>query len=252
MTVNEEVSIAIRIYDGVSATAKQMGETVDQTKAQVDALDSAVKNANASIDSATTDLEKMTITSRDTSNLVSSDTGFINSRLNEVVSNAGDARNELQAITTEMEASVMAVQTKQALELSTLMGVKESVGSVIGGVTALGLVSQETAQDLAKVNAAFQLMAGAATGLKTLQVLMTSLNAQTAINASLNTFLSVVRNHALGMAAVGAGLGAMAGVAGMYLYTNNQSNKTVNITVDGGGPTAVAQEIYTVVNGGAL
>lgn len=252
MTVNEEVSIAIRIYDGVSATAKQMGETVDQTKAQVDALDSAVKNANASIDSATTDLEKMTITSRDTSNLVSSDTGFINSRLNEVVSNAGDARNELQAITTEMEASVMAVQTKQALELSTLMGVKESVGSVIGGVTALGLVSQETAQDLAKVNAAFQLMAGAATGLKTLQVLMTSLNAQTAINASLNTFLSVVRNHALGMAAVGAGLGAMAGVAGMYLYTNNQSNKTVNITVDGGGSSAVAQEIYTVVNGGAL
>lgn len=252
MTVNEEVSLAIRIYDGVSATAKQMGETVDQTKAQVDALDSAVKNANASIENATDDIGRMRIESGTTSTKVKTDADGIDSRLDATLTHAKTVKAQMDQTTAQMEQAVMAVQTKQALELSTLMGVKESVGSVIGGVTALGLVSQETAQDLAKVNAAFQLMAGAATGLKTLQVLMTSLNAQTAINASLNTFLSVVRNHALGMAAVGAGLGAMAGVAGMYLYTNNQSNKTVNITVDGGGSSAVAQEIYTVVNGGAL
>lgn len=252
MTVSEEVSLAIRIVDGVSATAKQIQASTDDAKVSVDALDGSVRRVSNSIESAQGDMEGMRSKSRETSTSVQSDTSYINARLSDVVSNAQDAKNQMQTITSEMEGAVMAVQTKQALELSTLMGVKESVGSVIGGVTALGLVSQETAQDLAKVNAAFQLMAGAATGLKTLQVLMTGLNAQTAINASLNTFLSVVRNHALGMAAVGAGLGAMAGVAGMYLYTNNQSSKTVNINVDGGGSSAVAQEIYTVVNGGAL
>lgn len=252
MTVNEEVSLAIRIVDGVSATAKQIQASTDDAKVSVDALDASMDRVGASIDSVKSDLSSVKVESGVTSSKVKTDATEIDGRLDATLAHAKSVQTQMDQTATKIKGSISEMQTQQALELSSLMGIKESVGSVIGGVTALGLVSQETAQDLAKVNAAFQLMAGAATGLKTLQVLMTSLNAQTAINASLNTFLSVVRNHALGMAAVGAGLGAMAGVAGMYLYTNNQSSKTVNINVDGGGSSAVAQEIYTVINGGAL
>lgn len=230
MSVNEQVTLAIKVVDEVSATAKQMESSAESAKQAVDALDMSVDSANASI-------------------------GTAKEGLDTVVVKSESAKQAVKEDTAAMERDILHVQTKQALELSTLMAVKESVSAVTGSMVALGLVSDETAEDLMKVNAGFQLITGAATGLKALQVLMTGLNAQTAINASLNTFLSVVRNHALGLAAVGAGLGAMAGVAGMYLYTNNQSSKTVNIEVQGGASdnnTAVASQIYEIVNGGAL
>jgi hypothetical protein len=229
MSVHEEVDLAIRLVDQVSATARQMEESADSAKQSVDALEQSVDNANSSISTAKTGLDTVVVQSE-------------------------SAKQAVREDTVAMERDIMAVQTKQALELSTLMAVKESVSAVTGGMIALGMVSDETAQDLMKVNAGFQLISGAATGLKALQVLMTGLNAQTAINASLNTFLSVVRNHALGMAAVGLGLGAMAGVAGMYLYSNNQSSKTVNIEVTGGTEAQrdTASQIYSIVNGGPL
>lgn len=326
MTVNEQVTLAIKVVDEVSATAKQMQASAEEARQSVDALDRSMESASATATSAREGLDAVvtearqsvpkvtesaeamedavtdamrdaraevqrTLDSMDGASIGSVDVDGIGIR-EAVDAEASDARiildglmddsartrdrvtadgARVQAVTDAVEASsaqaraqvasdsaamqrdILAVQTKAVLELSTLMAVKESVSAVTGGIVALGLVSDETAKDLMQVNAGFQLVAGAATGLKALQTIMVGLNAQTAINASLNTFLSVVRNHALGMAAVGAGLGAMAGVAGMYLYTNNQNTKNVSIEVQGGSDTeSTASQIYQIVNGGAL
>lgn len=250
MTVEEQVSLAIRVVDGVSATAKQMQASAEEAKLSVDALEMSTESVNSSIDTTS---GKLGTVVRESASSVGSVSADAQAMEDAVTSSMKTARDQIDATSRAMDTARMEMQTKQALELSTLMGMKEAVGSVTGGMIALGLVSEDTAQDLAKVNAGFQLMAGAATGLKTLQVLMTGLNAQTAINASLNTFLSVVRNHALGMAAVGAGIGAMAGVAGMYLYTNNQNSKTVNINVESDRSSSMSvDEMYRLFDFGAL
>lgn len=273
MTVQRSVELTVKLVDQVSATAKQMQASADEAKESVVSLEHAQDSVNINIESTRKSLDDVVTDARstqtETSRIVQSIQDVVDSvevhtpdvdssiakvrtDLDGVSSKAKSTATQVKTSMAEADESIIATQTRQALELATLMGIKESVGSVISGVTQLGLVSDETAKDLAKVNAGFQLVAGAATGLKTLQVLMTALNTQTAINASLNTFLSVIRKPAIGSAIVGLGLGAMAGVAGMYLYTSNNSSKNVTVNVTDTASETTKGEIFRVVNGGAV
>lgn len=242
------------IDSALSETQAKIDRTVGEAKASLDTVDtsSIEQSVQTSVDRVK---DEVGTAKRKIDALPSeavSPTDRTKQKLEEVSDKARETSADVDSAMKDAQTSIMETQTRQALELATLMGIKESVGSVISGVTQLGLVSDETAQSLGKINAGFQLMAGAATGLKTLQIVMTALNTQTAINASLNTFLSVIRKPAIGAAAVGLGLGAMAGVAGMYLYTSNTSNKQVTVNVTDTANKETNQEIYRVVNGGAL
>ena len=150
------------------------------------------------------------------------------------------------------EAKRQAEQLDLVTQLTTLMGIREGVSAVTGGIIGLGIVSDETAVQLQKVNAAFSIMAGAVTGIKALQAVMTTLNATEAVGtvlAGLRTALS----SPVGIVAVGAGIGAAAGVAGALLMTtNNSTTNTTNINVTDTTPTNATSEIYRVVAGGAL
>lgn len=136
-------------------------------------------------------------------------------------------------------------------QLTALMGFRESVSAITGGIIGLGLVSDETAQDLQKINAAFSIFAGAVTTIKAVQAVMTTLNAATAANAVINTYNAVVSNPAM-MAGVGIAVGAAAGIAGALLLSSNTTNNNTTIKVDSGTPQQATNEIYRVVGGGAL
>lgn len=145
-----------------------------------------------------------------------------------------------------------AEQLDLVAQLTTLMGIREGVSAVTGGIIGLGIVSDETAQDLQKVNAAFSVMAGAVTSIKALQAVMTTLNATEAVGTVLAGLRTALSSPA-GIIAVGAGIGAAAGVAGALLMTSNSTtNNSTTINVTDTTPQQSVSEIYQVVGGGAL
>ena len=171
---------------------------------------------------------------------------------------AGTKLDELELKQQEARQSIDKTDQKLAnqqvgivTQLTALMGFRESVSAVTGGIIGLGLVSDETAQDLQKINAAFSIFAGAVTTIKAVQAVMTTLNAATAANAVINTYNAVVSNPAM-MAGVGIAVGAAAGIAGALLLSSNTTNNNTTIKVDSGTPQQATSEIYRVVGGGAL
>lgn len=171
---------------------------------------------------------------------------------------AGAKLDELEVKQQETRQSIDRTDQKLATQqvgivtqLTALMGFRESVSAITGGIIGLGLVSDETAQDLQKINAAFSIFAGAVTTIKAVQAVMTTLNAATAANAVINTYNAVVSNPAM-MAGVGIAMGAAAGIAGALLLSSNTTNNTTTIKVDSGTPQQATNEIYRVVGGGAL
>lgn len=83
--------------------------------------------------------------------------------------------------------------------------------------------------------------------------MMATLNAQTAINASLSTYLAVLKNPAM-LAGVAVAGGAAVGFAGAYLMTrnNNTTNNTNNINIQGEAPRDAVAQIIDIFEGGAL
>ena len=159
---------------------------------------------------------------------------------------------ELRSSMQDTQDSAMANQVSVLTQLTAVMGLKEGLSAVTGGMISLGLVSDDTAKSLGMVNSAFSMMAGAVSMIKSVQAVMTTLNTTSAIGASIDAFRATLTNPAmLGVVALAGG--AALGVAGAYLMTNNTTNNnqtTVNI-VDT-TPAAAQSEILQVVTGGAL
>lgn len=159
---------------------------------------------------------------------------------------------ELRSSMQDTQDSAMANQVSVLTQLTAVMGLKEGLSAVTGGMISLGLVSDDTAKSLGMVNSAFSMMAGAVSMIKSVQAVMTTLNTTSAIGASIDAFRATLTNPAmLGVVALAGG--AALGVAGAYLMTNNTTNNnqtTVNI-VDT-TPVAAQSEILQVVTGGAL
>ncbi|MBO4797456.1 MAG: hypothetical protein J5494_01605 [Candidatus Methanomethylophilaceae archaeon] len=176
----------------------------------------------------------------------------VNLRARESAQSVGLSQRQARADISATDSALMLQANRIMLQMGAIAGLKEGVGSVINGITSLGLVSDETAQSLAKINSAFQLMAGAVSTIRAIQGAMTALNVATAINASLNSFNAVLANPAMA-AGVGLAAGAALGVAGAYLMTQNNSQTTNNITIiDGSDRVETGTEIYDLVRGPAV
>lgn len=178
------------------------------------------------------------------------------SRVVEDNTNAQEHNIAVQAqVRQESQATNQTLQSQQVTlmtQLTALMGFKEATANVIGGVTALGLVSDEAAQDLMKINAAFNLFAGAVTALKSVQAVMTTLNTASAIGASIDAFRVTLQRPAMA-ATVGIAAGAAMGVAGAFLLSGSSTtNNTTTITVQDTTPSSAVNEIYQIVSGGTL
>ena len=164
-------------------------------------------------------------------------------RAADEVSVADDAMQQLQRQSQQLDMMT---------QLTALMGMREGVSAITGGLIGLGVVAGEDAEQLNKINAAFSLMAGAVTTLKTLQAVQMTLNTAEASGAVITAFRAAVSNP-LGIAMVGAGLGAAAGVAGALLLSNSTTNNSnVNVTIQDTTPQEAVSDVYQVVTGGAL
>ena len=160
-----------------------------------------------------------------------------------------------RAIQTDrrLQSTTEATQVRLLTQMAVIGSLDGAVRSISGGMQALGIVSDETAAQLGKVGAAFGIIKGTAQGLTAIKGLMATLNAQTAINASLSSYLAVLKNPAM-LAGVALAGGAALGFAGAYLMTSNNNSTTNNTTinVDSNTPQNATNNIIKIVEGGAL
>lgn len=223
--LQKTIEYIFKLSNDVTASAKQASQSLDEANVKVVDFEHGQERAQSTA-------EETSLTVR------------------QVEADTKAATDSIQA---ELDATKrQAEQLDLVAQLTTLMGIREGVSAVTGGIIGLGIVSDETAQDLQKVNAAFSVMAGAVTSIKALQAVMTTLNATEAVGTVL-TALRTALSSPTGIIAVGAGLGAAAGVAGALLMTtNNSTSVTNNIRVEDTTPKQSVSEIYQVVGGGAL
>lgn len=140
-----------------------------------------------------------------------------------------------------------------------MQGLSSATGQAISSMRTLGLISDDTAEALSKVQAGIQLITAAGTAIKSLSGLVSVLNAQEAIHNALLTFKKVLSNP-VNLAIIGIAGTAAAGVAGAaymgYRYTQNKNvsnSTTANITIqDTSVQKETASEIINILGGGAL
>lgn len=150
---------------------------------------------------------------------------------------------QVRSTTNELQKQQLTIVT----QLTSLMALQSSVSAVTGGITGLGIVSDETAKQLQKVNAAFSLFTGSIQLITSLKAVMSALNITTAGYATIMTYLTALKNP-LAIGLIGAGVGAAAGV-GAYLLTqnNNSTSNQTSITInDTASNQAVAQEVFYI------
>lgn len=182
------------------------------------------------------------------------------SQMADSASDADDAVNRLteseeRAISTTrtLDNDLKGNQVQLLTQMAVIGSLSGAVNSITGGMRGLGIVSDETAEKLQGVGSAFAIIKGTAQGLTAVKALMATLNAQTAINASLSSYLAVLKNPAM-LAGVALAGGAAIGVAGAYLMNssnNTTNNNTTNVTIEDTSPKN-ATEVYRIFGGGAL
>ncbi|MBR6911155.1 MAG: hypothetical protein IKN41_04790 [Candidatus Methanomethylophilaceae archaeon] len=148
-------------------------------------------------------------------------------------------------------------QTKQEIQgtILTLTAMASAVNRVTNGLIQLGMISDADAESIKNINAAFQVMIGLATGLKSLALVQEMLNLQALKGAIINTYNSVLESP-WKLALVSAGAGAAAGVAMAYgansgSVTENTVNNIIIRDVSGAQSNA-ANSINATINGGKV
>lgn len=116
---------------------------------------------------------------------------------------------------------------KQVIAVS---AVGRGIRSINNGLISLGLVSDETAAKLQKINAAVGMVVGSFQLVKGSIQIVKSLTAAEGLLAGVRTYNSVLKNPAM-LSVVPVGLSAAAGVGGYFAGKNSQNNSTVNQTV---------------------
>lgn len=269
------IEYIFKLSNDVSAQAGQASQSAQSAKVAIDDMNGSVERSEQVLDGMQSTLDTMGARAREASNDVSAQAGQASRSADEASQNvrrstdeigmdldeaAADARrkaSEIEAATQSAKESIE--EAKRATEqidiltqLTSIMGIREGVSAVTGGIIGLGIVSDETAQDLNKVNAAFSVMAGAVTMIKSLQAVMTTLNATEAVGAVLASLRTAVSSP-VGAAIVGTGIGVAAGLAGGLLLTSNTTNNnSTTINVSDTTPQQATSEIITIVAGGAL
>lgn len=175
------------------------------------------------------------------------------SEAQEGVDRLVDSEQRAIDTTRRLDTDLKGTQIQLLTQMAVIGSLGGAVNAITGGMENLGLVSDETAQKLRGVSSAFGIIKGTAQGLVAVKALMATLNAQTAINASLSSYLAVLKNPAM-LAGVALAGGAAVGFAGAYLMNNNSNttnNSTTNVTIEDTSPKN-ATEVYRIFGGGAL
>lgn len=253
--LNKQIEYLFKLVDNVSSSASQMAQSLDEAGNRIDANLARQDEMRSSVRMTGEALDDQRVRADEAASGVRGSVSDMELALDELDASTDvslSKQAELRSSMQDTQDSAMANQVSVLTQLTAVMGLKEGLSAVTGGMISLGLVSDDTAKSLGMVNSAFSMMAGAVSMIKSVQAVMTTLNTTSAIGASIDAFRATLTNPAmLGVVALAGG--AALGVAGAYLMTNNTTNNnqtTVNI-VDT-TPAAAQSEILQVVTGGAL
>ena len=248
---DQDVSKLQQTMESVNGTAPELQSTLETVREQVR---TAGQDVSAELDGVTARADRTSDESRGIidrlRSYVRDNASEIRSDYDSMMAKSDEARRRIGSDLESMDRQ--AKQIDIMTQLTTIMGMREGVSAVTGGLIGLGVVAGEDAEQLNRINAAFSLFAGAITMIKTLQAVTTTLNAVEGTGAVITAFRAAVSNP-MGIALVGAGLGAAAGVAGaLMLSSSTTNNTTTNITVQDTTPAEARVEVYQLYAGGAL
>lgn len=252
--LNKQIEYLFKLVDNVSSSAGQMAQSLDEAGQRVDAnmvkqeeLQRSVEATGAVLDGQQVKADQMS-THLDSAVEDMRQTMDI---LNAEVDVASAKQEELRDEMLHTQTTASDTQISLLTQLTAVMSLKEGVSAVSNGLISLGIVSGDAAQALSQVNAAFSLMAGAVSTLKSIQAVMTTVNAASAIGAAIDTYRATLANPAM-LGAVALASGAAIGVAGAYLMSNNTTNNSTTVNIVDTTPAQAQSEILQVVTGGAL
>ena len=173
----------------------------------------------------------------------------------EMVDELNTDVQQLEANSASASASVKSMKQEVQNTILTMTAMASAINGVTNGLITLGIVSDQDAERIKMVNAAFQVMIGMATGLKALALVQEMLNLQALKGAIINTYNSVLESP-WKLALVSAGAGAAVGVAAAYGTGGNTTvaNTTNNIIIrdTSGSQANAANSISATINGGKV
>lgn len=178
-------------------------------------------------------------------------------RSKEAIQETTNKQVELKQATENSTQALTKQQGQLMAQITALMGVKSAVSGVTNGLIQMGLVSGENAQKLQMVNAALNLVAGMATGIKALALAQEAFNLSSLKTAVISTYNSIMESPAK-LAMVGIGLGAATGVVAALMMNGGgggggSSETTNNIFIqDTSNQTQTANAINATISGGKV
>ena len=178
-------------------------------------------------------------------------------RSKEAIQETTNKQTELKQATENTTQALTKQQGQLMAQITALMGVKSAVSGVTNGLIQMGLVSGENAQKLQMVNAALNLVAGMATGIKALALAQEAFNLSSLKTAVISTYNSIMESPAK-LAMVGIGLGAATGVVAALMMnggggSGGSSETTNNIYIqDTSNQTQTANAINATISGGKV
>lgn len=252
--LNKQIEYLFKLVDNVSSSAGQMAQSLDEAGQRVDANMVKQEELQRSVEATGAVLDGQQVKADQTSTHLDSaveDMKQTMDILNAEVDVASAKQAELRDEMLHTQTTASDTQISLLTQLTAVMSLKEGVSAVSNGLISLGIVSGDAAQALSQVNAAFSLMAGAVSTLKSIQAVMTTVNAASAIGAAIDTYRATLANPAM-LGAVALASGAAIGVAGAYLMSNNTTNNSTTVNIVDTTPAQAQSEILQVVTGGAL
>lgn len=252
--LNKQIEYLFKLVDNVSSSAGQMAQSLDEAGQRVDANMVKQEELQRSVEATGAVLDGQQVKADQTSTHLDSaveDMRQTMDILNAEVDVASTKQAELRDEMLHTQTTASDTQISLLTQLTAVMSLKEGVSAVSNGLISLGIVSGDAAQALSQVNAAFSLMAGAVSTLKSIQAVMTTVNAASAIGAAIDTYRATLANPAM-LGAVALASGAAIGVAGAYLMSNNTTNNSTTVNIVDTTPAQAQSEILQVVTGGAL
>lgn len=222
----------IKIVDNVSEVANRASSSADRAARSVGEADKAGKRFTISSEATVRAAETTTST----------------------VGQSTQATREYVQEAKVAEVTMEKQRVDAAINIAALMGMRSAVSGVTSGLIGMGMVSDETAGKLRTVNAAFSLMAGMATGIKALQLVMTGLNITNLKGAAIATYRSVMESP-WKAALAGVGIGAAGALVGSLVMGGNRTENVTNVNVIGKpdeDTKKTAEEVIMVIEGGTL
>lgn len=224
--LNKTIEYVFKLSNDVSAQAKQIEQSVSSADQATTSFSTSLDSVSARTDEVEASAESLKQTMSDT---------------------ARDVKSSADEMTKAMD------QLSLVTQLSAITGMTAGINAVSSAMINLGLVTDEQAEKLQTMTAAFSALTGVIQIVKSLQTVMTTLNATEAVGTAITAMRTAISNP-MGIALVGAGLGAGATVAGLLLTSSGSSttNNYTTINVDSGTPASMTSEVYQIVAGGAL